>query len=314
MTLFGGQAVVKSAAWALPSDHSVLRDGAATTVVILEVCQLHRRASSRAAGSFGRRDSLLRHRSRLLADPVGDHGQCAGVNGLFDLGVFGRGAGLASLEQVVEARKLFHCDPVVTRGLERRLDPGQVLPGRDLTVFLADERQDRAVDLCQGWPRVVGGCMSAFAGYAHGSKSSIGEPGDSVLECGGRGALENGVPSREGQIMDGTTIELTEKLERLLREAAQVSVDLDRAKGTIVGVPHYSVIEARAHELGQQLSRQIQLRWMSEISAQASSSAKCPACGTGCELGRKKRRVTSIDGPLVVEEPVGHCPRWSSGL
>src|SRR5271157_1962342 len=158
------------------------------------------------------------------------------------------------------------------------------------------------------------GCMSAFAGYAHGSKSSIGEPGDSVLECGGRGALENGVPSREGQIMDGTTIELTEKLERLLREAAQVSVDLDRAKGTIVGVPHYSVIEARAHELGQQLSRQIQLRRMGEISAQASSSAKCPACGTGCELGRKKRRVTSIDGPLVVEEPVGHCPRWSSGL
>src|SRR5208337_5037075 len=70
------------------------------------------------------------------------------------------------------------------------------------------------------------GCMSAFAGYAHGSKSSMGEPGDSVLECGGREALENGVPSREGQIMDGTTIELTEKLERLLREAAQVSVDL----------------------------------------------------------------------------------------
>jgi len=57
--------------------------------------------------------------------------------------------------------------------------------------------------------------------------------------------------------MDGTTIELTEKLERLLRETAQVSVDLDRAKGKIVGVPHHSVIEARAHELGQQLSRQI---------------------------------------------------------
>src|SRR5271157_3764464 len=162
--------------------------------------------------------------------------------------------------------------------------------------------------------RIRSGCMSAFAGYAHGSKSSIGEPGDSVLECGGREALENGVPSREGQIMDGTTIELTEKLERLLREAAQVSVDLDRAKGTIVGVPHYSVIEARAHELGQQLSRQIQLRRMGEISAQASSSAKCPECGTRCELGRKKRRVTSIDGPLVVEEPVGHCPVCRRGF
>ena len=29
----------------------------------------------------------------------------------------------------------------------------------------------------------------------------------------------------------------------------------DSANGTVVGVPHYSVIEARAHELGRQLSR-----------------------------------------------------------
>jgi hypothetical protein len=48
--------------------------------------------------------------------------------------------------------------------------------------------------------------MSAFAGYALGSKSSIGEHGDSVAECGRRGALENGVPIQEGQMMDGTTI------------------------------------------------------------------------------------------------------------
>jgi len=39
---------------------------------------------------------------------------------------------------VVEARELLDRDPVVTGGLERRLDLGQVLPGRDLTVFLAD--------------------------------------------------------------------------------------------------------------------------------------------------------------------------------
>jgi hypothetical protein len=114
--------------------------------------------------------------------------------------------------------------------------------------------------------------------------------------------------------MDGSTIELTEKLERLLREAAQLSVDLDRASGTIVGVPHYSVIEARAHELGQQLSRQIQLRQMGAISARAASSANCPACGTRCDLVRKKRRVTSIDGPLTVEEPMGHCPTCRRGF
>ena len=57
--------------------------------------------------------------------------------------------------------------------------------------------------------------------------------------------------------MDGATAVLKEKLNRLLKEAAQVSVDLGRADGTITGVPHYFVIEARAHELGQQLSREI---------------------------------------------------------
>ncbi len=108
--------------------------------------------------------------------------------------------------------------------------------------------------------------------------------------------------------MDGTTAPLKEKLDRLLREAAEVSVSLDRADGTIVGVPHYSVIEGRAHELGRQLSRQIQARQMGEITAQAAPSAKCPQCGTRCETDRKKRSVTSVDGPLTVEEPVGHCP------
>jgi hypothetical protein len=109
--------------------------------------------------------------------------------------------------------------------------------------------------------------------------------------------------------MDGATAILKEKLDQLLREAAEVSVALDRAEGTIVGVPHYSVIEARAHELGQQLSRQIQARQMGELTAQAAPAAKCPTCGTRCETDRKKRSVTSIDGPLRVEEPVAHCPR-----
>jgi hypothetical protein len=108
--------------------------------------------------------------------------------------------------------------------------------------------------------------------------------------------------------MEGAATILKEKLDQLLREAAEVSLALDRADGTIVGVPHYAVIEARAHELGQQLSRQIQARQMGQITAQAAGVAKCPGCGTRCETGRKTRRVTSIDGPLALEEPVGHCP------
>jgi hypothetical protein len=45
--------------------------------------------------------------------------------------------------------------------------------------------------------------------------------------------------------MDGAITTLKEKLNQLLTEAAQISVALDRADGTITGVPHYSVIEAR---------------------------------------------------------------------
>ena len=102
-------------------------------------------------------------------------------------------------------------------------------------------------------------------------------------------------------------------LIKLLREAAEVSVSLDRAEGTIVGVPHYSVIEGRAHELGEQLSRRIQAQHMGDLAAHAAPSAKCPECGTRCDTARKKRQVRSVDGTLTVDEPVAHCPKCRRG-
>jgi uncharacterized protein with PIN domain len=114
--------------------------------------------------------------------------------------------------------------------------------------------------------------------------------------------------------MDGTTSTLKEKLDQLLREAAEVSVTLDRVEGTIVGIPHYSVIEARAHELGQQLSRRVQAQQMGELAAHAASSAKCPECGTRCDTSRKKRQVTSVDGALTVDELFAHCPKCRRGF
>jgi hypothetical protein len=107
--------------------------------------------------------------------------------------------------------------------------------------------------------------------------------------------------------MDGETAVLKGKLDRLLKEAAEVSVALGRSQGTISGVPHYSVIEARAHELGQQLSREIQRRQMGELVAGRVAKAPCPRCGTRCELNPKKRTVNSIDGPVEMQELEGHC-------
>ena len=114
--------------------------------------------------------------------------------------------------------------------------------------------------------------------------------------------------------MDGSTTGLKEKLNQLLREAAEVSVALDRADGTIVGVPHYSVIEARANQLGQQLSREIQARRMGALASGQGTIAKCPECGTRRETIAKKRSVKSIDGLVTIEEPVSHCPACRRGF
>jgi hypothetical protein len=108
--------------------------------------------------------------------------------------------------------------------------------------------------------------------------------------------------------MDGMTRSLKQNLENLLRQAAEAAVELDRANGTIVGIPHYSVIEARAHDLGQQLSRQIQGRHMSQIAGGSADAAKCPGCGVRCETRPNIRHVTSIDGPLNLDETVARCP------
>lgn len=108
--------------------------------------------------------------------------------------------------------------------------------------------------------------------------------------------------------MDGDNSRLRKKLEDLLREAAEVSVALDRANVTIQGVPHYSVIEDRAHNLGQQLSRQVQERHMGEIVACQASRVVCPGCGRRCEAIPTKRPVTALDGAVQLQELKGYCP------
>jgi uncharacterized protein with PIN domain len=108
--------------------------------------------------------------------------------------------------------------------------------------------------------------------------------------------------------MDEGTRALKEKLERLVKEAAEVSVALSRADGTISGPVHFSIVEARAHELGRQFSREVQQRQMGDLVTLRIPKAACPECGTRCELLKKKRGVTSIDGPIEIEEMEGRCP------
>ena len=108
--------------------------------------------------------------------------------------------------------------------------------------------------------------------------------------------------------MDGRNSALREKAEKLLREAAEAKVALDRAEGMIKGVPHYSVIENAAHEIGCEISRLVQQMHVAELVANQPLSGKCPACDTRHPLKVKKRTVTSGDGPVELIELVGDCP------
>jgi hypothetical protein len=64
--------------------------------------------------------------------------------------------------------------------------------------------------------------------------------------------------------MHGKTQGLKEKLERLLREAAETAADLQAAERGIAGPVHVSQIEAAAHAVGSQLSGGIQERVVRE--------------------------------------------------
>jgi len=105
------------------------------------------------------------------------------------------------------------------------------------------------------------------------------------------------------------TPRLKERLDRLLREAAEVEVELSRTEGAIKGVPHSWAIERRAHELGKPLSRQVQQREMSELAASQAVTAQCADCGTRVPLHCRSRKVTSVDGETPLQELVGDSDR-----
>jgi hypothetical protein len=107
--------------------------------------------------------------------------------------------------------------------------------------------------------------------------------------------------------MDDTKSALREKVAKLLREVAEAKVALDCAEGKIKGVPHYSVIEDTAHEVGREVSRLVQQMHMSELVANRPLSGKCPQCGEWHTLELKKRTVMSGDGPVELIELVGDC-------
>ncbi len=110
--------------------------------------------------------------------------------------------------------------------------------------------------------------------------------------------------------MDGDLSVLRTEFETAFKRVTELKVQLDQAEGRLpkTDIPHYSVIENAAHEVGQLLSRMVQQRMLNELVAAQPPVAKCPTCQTRCALKPRQRRVLSGDGRVELQELVGHCP------
>ena len=109
--------------------------------------------------------------------------------------------------------------------------------------------------------------------------------------------------------MEGRVEELREKLRHHLKEAAEVSAEIQKLDGSQAEVPHYSQIENVAHETGKELSRMIQQSRVCEVALTAAPQAACPTCGDVCAVKHPQRTINSMDGPVETLEPKAHCPR-----
>src|SRR5271157_2542241 len=72
-------------------------------------------------------------------------------------------------------------------------------------------------------------------------------------------------------------------------------------------VPHYSVIEEHAHQLGRRLSRLVQAQQTKQAVTSQPRQHRCPHCGSICDLEISQRKLTSIDGEMTIPDLVGHC-------
>lgn len=99
-----------------------------------------------------------------------------------------------------------------------------------------------------------------------------------------------------------------ERKQELLRQLAEIEIAELRDEGVFVGTPHYGVLERAASALGREVSREAQQRAVRELRAECPEFAACPTCGASCPVETKRRQVTSIDGPVTLDEATAACP------
>jgi hypothetical protein len=109
--------------------------------------------------------------------------------------------------------------------------------------------------------------------------------------------------------MDAAQQAREQERQKLLSRLAELMIEEQVEQGVFLGTPHYSVIERAAMKLGRALSRQAQERGAREVAANCQAEAACPDCQSACGVQTRRRKVSSIDGPVALTEAVAFCDR-----
>ena len=74
------------------------------------------------------------------------------------------------------------------------------------------------------------------------------------------------------------------------------------------GKPSFTEMESAGHRLGRAVAH-VATELMSLARAvRMTEPQPCPTCGQVCAVQQQERKLSTIDGPLALSEPVAHCP------
>ena len=70
----------------------------------------------------------------------------------------------------------------------------------------------------------------------------------------------------------------------------------------------FHALEAAGHALGRAVAQATTERLAFRCAERLTGPQPCPTCGHACPLIHQDRPLETIDGPLLLHEPVCHCP------
>ena len=95
-----------------------------------------------------------------------------------------------------------------------------------------------------------------------------------------------------------------EDWETFLRVARQLGIDMEALSSQQA---RFTELESAGHRVGRAIAQAITERLAWERAERLTEPQACPTCGRLAPVEYHTRPLETADGPIELEEPVGHC-------